>query len=211
MPRSRRADLVQLEQIAAGYPSRERFLTELTLDPPDATSDEAGAAAARRGLPDPLHHPFRQGAGVEIGLRAQRRRRLHPLRPRHRLVGGDRGGAAAALRRHDARQGPAPPHRAAALLHALSRRAAATATSMPRARASFRRRCSASSKSSAGPRSPTPAHGRPGRSRQPGSRQAAHARHVALKKICAPGSPAGCSHQRNLIFESRFQVAVDSL
>lgn len=39
---SRRADLLQLEQIAAGYPSRERFLTELTLDPPDATSDEAG-------------------------------------------------------------------------------------------------------------------------------------------------------------------------
>ena len=33
----------QLEQIAAGYPTRERFLTELTLDPPDATSDEAGA------------------------------------------------------------------------------------------------------------------------------------------------------------------------
>jgi len=39
----RRADLLQLEQIAAGYPTRERFLTELTLDPPDATSDEAGA------------------------------------------------------------------------------------------------------------------------------------------------------------------------
>jgi DNA helicase-2/ATP-dependent DNA helicase PcrA len=39
---ARRADLLQLEQIAAGYPSRERFLTELTLDPPDATSDEAG-------------------------------------------------------------------------------------------------------------------------------------------------------------------------
>ncbi|PTE07370.1 ATP-dependent helicase [Mesorhizobium helmanticense] len=38
----RRADLLQLEQIAAGYASRERFLTELTLDPPDATSDEAG-------------------------------------------------------------------------------------------------------------------------------------------------------------------------
>ena len=33
---------LQLEQIAAGYPSRERFLTELTLDPPDATSDQAG-------------------------------------------------------------------------------------------------------------------------------------------------------------------------
>ncbi|RUW74401.1 ATP-dependent helicase, partial [Mesorhizobium sp. M4B.F.Ca.ET.049.02.1.2] len=38
----RRADLLQLEQIASGYPSRERFLTDLTLDPPDATSDEAG-------------------------------------------------------------------------------------------------------------------------------------------------------------------------
>jgi DNA helicase-2/ATP-dependent DNA helicase PcrA len=38
----READLVQLAQIASTYPSRERFLTELTLDPPDATSDEAG-------------------------------------------------------------------------------------------------------------------------------------------------------------------------
>jgi DNA helicase-2/ATP-dependent DNA helicase PcrA len=38
----RQADLLQLEQIAAGYPSRTRFLTELTLDPPDATSDQAG-------------------------------------------------------------------------------------------------------------------------------------------------------------------------
>jgi DNA helicase-2/ATP-dependent DNA helicase PcrA len=38
----RRADLLQLEDIAAGYPTRERFLTELTLDPPDATSGEAG-------------------------------------------------------------------------------------------------------------------------------------------------------------------------
>jgi DNA helicase II / ATP-dependent DNA helicase PcrA len=36
------ADLVQLAQIAASYPTRERFLTEMTLDPPDATSDEAG-------------------------------------------------------------------------------------------------------------------------------------------------------------------------
>ena len=38
----RHADLLQLEQIAAGYPSRRRFLTDLTLDPPDATSDQAG-------------------------------------------------------------------------------------------------------------------------------------------------------------------------
>ena len=32
----------QREQIAAGHASRERFLTELTLDPPDSTSDRAG-------------------------------------------------------------------------------------------------------------------------------------------------------------------------
>jgi ATP-dependent DNA helicase UvrD/PcrA len=38
---TRRADLIQLEDIASGYPSRERFLTDLTLDPPDATSDRA--------------------------------------------------------------------------------------------------------------------------------------------------------------------------
>ena len=38
----RQADLAQLSEIASGYPSRERFLTELTLDPPRATSDEAG-------------------------------------------------------------------------------------------------------------------------------------------------------------------------
>lgn len=42
--RARAADLVQLEQIAAAYASRERFLTELTIDPPGATSGEAGAA-----------------------------------------------------------------------------------------------------------------------------------------------------------------------
>jgi DNA helicase II / ATP-dependent DNA helicase PcrA len=38
----RRADLIQLEQIAAGYRSRVHFLTDLTLDPPDATSGQAG-------------------------------------------------------------------------------------------------------------------------------------------------------------------------
>jgi DNA helicase-2/ATP-dependent DNA helicase PcrA len=38
----RQADILQLEQIASSYSSRERFLTELTLDPPDATSDQSG-------------------------------------------------------------------------------------------------------------------------------------------------------------------------
>jgi len=39
----RRGDLAQLQQIAATYASRESFLTELALDPPAATSDEAAA------------------------------------------------------------------------------------------------------------------------------------------------------------------------
>ena len=38
----RRADLLQLEAMAQGFATRERFLTDLTLDPPDATSDAAG-------------------------------------------------------------------------------------------------------------------------------------------------------------------------
>ena len=41
--RVREADLRQLCALAAGYGSRERFLAELTLDPPQATSDEPGA------------------------------------------------------------------------------------------------------------------------------------------------------------------------
>ena len=39
----RQRDIAQLQQIAATYPSRERFLTELALDPPGASSDEADA------------------------------------------------------------------------------------------------------------------------------------------------------------------------
>ncbi len=40
---ARAGDLDQLEAIAAHYPSRERFLSELTLDPPEASGAEAGA------------------------------------------------------------------------------------------------------------------------------------------------------------------------
>jgi DNA helicase-2/ATP-dependent DNA helicase PcrA len=40
---TRLGDLDQLELLSGQYPSRERFLSELTLDPPNATSDLAGA------------------------------------------------------------------------------------------------------------------------------------------------------------------------
>jgi DNA helicase-2/ATP-dependent DNA helicase PcrA len=42
---SRAGDLEQLEHLSTQYPSRERFLTELTLDPPAVTSDQSGAAS----------------------------------------------------------------------------------------------------------------------------------------------------------------------
>ena len=39
---ARRGDLEQLERLAVQYPSREAFVTELTLDPPQASGDLAG-------------------------------------------------------------------------------------------------------------------------------------------------------------------------
>jgi len=39
----RAGDLAQLEKIAASFPTRESFLTEMALDPPSATSDLSGA------------------------------------------------------------------------------------------------------------------------------------------------------------------------
>ena len=39
---TRLGDLDQLEQLSGQYPSRQRFLTELTLDPPVSTADLAG-------------------------------------------------------------------------------------------------------------------------------------------------------------------------
>src|SRR5208282_5969774 len=41
----RRLDLDQLLEIAVLYGTRQRFLTEMTLDPPEAVSDEAGPPA----------------------------------------------------------------------------------------------------------------------------------------------------------------------
>jgi DNA helicase-2/ATP-dependent DNA helicase PcrA len=42
---TRMGDLEQLEQLSGNQPSRERFLSELTLDPPSVTSDQAGVAS----------------------------------------------------------------------------------------------------------------------------------------------------------------------
>ena len=41
---SRTGDIEQLEKLSSQYPTRERFLTELTLDPPAVTGDQSGSA-----------------------------------------------------------------------------------------------------------------------------------------------------------------------
>ena len=84
---TRLGDLDQLELLSGQYPSRERFLTELTLDPPNATSDLAGQPDARRGLPDAVDHPLGQGHGVghrvscSTSSTAASRRSSRPARP----------------------------------------------------------------------------------------------------------------------------------
>ena len=137
---TRRADLIQLEQIAGGYPSRERFLTELTLDPPDATSDQAGV---------PLLDEDYLILSTIHSAKGQEWKSVFVLNVVDGCMPSDlgagttrraRGGAPPALRRDDPRQGRSAPDRAAALLHPRPARARATATSMPRARASFPKR-----------------------------------------------------------------------
>jgi DNA helicase-2/ATP-dependent DNA helicase PcrA len=72
-------DLEQLEQLAAASPSRERFLSDLTLDPPQATGAEAGPPHLDEDylVLSTIHSAKR--AGVGHGVRPQRRRRLHPV------------------------------------------------------------------------------------------------------------------------------------
>ncbi len=76
---TRQADLLQLEQIAGGYPSRERFLTELTLDPPDATSDQAGVPLLDEDylILSTIHSA--KGQEWTNGLHVERCRRLHSV------------------------------------------------------------------------------------------------------------------------------------
>ena len=110
----READLVQLAQIASTYPSRERFLTELTLDPPDATSDEAGAPLLDEDylILSTIHSA--KGQEWAAVFSAQHGRWVSAIRSCHRLNAGNRGGTSAAVCRHDASQGPTSPDGSAA-------------------------------------------------------------------------------------------------
>jgi len=80
----RAGDLAQLARIAGGYTSRERFLTKLTLDPPDATSDEAGVPLKDEDylILSTIHSA--KGQGVAQRHAAQCGGWLHAVGPRHR-------------------------------------------------------------------------------------------------------------------------------
>ena len=138
----RQADLLQLVQIAATYPSRERFLTELTLDPPDATSDRAGDAAAREDylILSTIHSAKGQEWKSVFVLNAVDGCMPSDLVDRHH--GRNRGGAAAALRRDDAGQGSSRISSCRSGSSCTASAAMATGTSMRRARASSPPDCS---------------------------------------------------------------------
>ena len=101
----RAGDLDQLQRIAVGYPSRAQFLTDLTLDPPSATSDEAGA---------PLLDEDYLILSTIHSAKGQEWKAVYVLNvvdgciPSDMATGnsrGDRGGAPSALRGHDAGEG----------------------------------------------------------------------------------------------------------
>ncbi len=149
----RKADLAQLAQIASTYASRERFLTELTLDPPDATSAEAGVPLLDEDylILSTIHSAKGQEWTSVFVLNA-----VDGCIPSDLATGStrrDRGGAPSALCGDDARQGSSASDRAAALLSRISSAPAATATCTPPARASFRPKSSTASRAARG-RSP---------------------------------------------------------
>ena len=94
-------------RLAAALADRARFLSELVLDPPGRHQDSP-AAAARRGLARPQHHPLGEGAECDAVYV------IHAADgniPSDMATGGrrDRGGAAAVLRRALACEAPTSP------------------------------------------------------------------------------------------------------
>ncbi|MEZ5955652.1 MAG: hypothetical protein R3C27_00355 [Hyphomonadaceae bacterium] len=103
--RVRAGDIDQMQRIGATFGSRTSFLTELTLDPPNSTSDESGKSSKDDDYLILLDHPLGQRAGVEECVRAECCRWLHAVGSRDGYDGGVGGRAAAALCGDDAGEG----------------------------------------------------------------------------------------------------------
>ena len=127
-------------QIASTYPSRERFLTELTLDPPDATSDRAGA---------PLLDEDYLILSTIHSAKGQEWKSVHILNVVDGCLPSDLSTGTKAELEEERRLLYVAMTRAKDHLHLIvpqrffvqGQRAMATATSTPRARASFLKPC----------------------------------------------------------------------
>ncbi len=104
--RVRIGDIEQLERLSGLYASREQFITELTLDPPQVTSDLAGDPARDEDYLISVDHSFGEKVkewGSVYVLNC--RRRQLPQRARARgQARPDRGRAPPLICRDDARQ-----------------------------------------------------------------------------------------------------------
>jgi DNA helicase-2/ATP-dependent DNA helicase PcrA len=108
----RAGDLQQLERIAQQFGIARAVSYRACARPAAGDRRPGRPAAARRGLPDPVDDPFRQGPGMGGGSRPERSGRQFSFRVLDRSPGADRRGAAAAVCGDDARENRFAPDRA---------------------------------------------------------------------------------------------------
>ena len=77
---ARIGDLEKLEQISAGYATRERFPHGANARSPGGQRNRSRLPVARRRLSHFVDHPFRQGPRMGRGIHSERRGWLHPFR-----------------------------------------------------------------------------------------------------------------------------------
>ena len=195
--RARLADLDELARIAGGYPSRERFLTELALDPPAAAGAEAGV---------PLRDEDYLILSTIHSAKGREWKAVFVLNLADGCIPSDMATGSGEEIEEERRVLYVAMTRARDQLHLIhprrfyttGSRRSATATSTRRAAASFPRRCSIcsstgswASSATAGGHGPSPAGAAEGRRRRPA------ARHVALSRgaaRCGCGSALLADH-----------------
>ena len=134
-------DLDQLVDAAHQASDPRHFVAELVLDPPQSSADLAQPPHLDEDYLRAVHDPLGQGPGVGQRARARGLRRELPGLPVRGHERVDRRGAAAAVRRDDARAADAAPVRARCAT-TTARTAATTRTATASRRASSRPRCS---------------------------------------------------------------------